>query len=89
MNPSSGSGRAGSLVSATVTATGGTGSITLSASGSGLPVNPFFSPQSVSSGGSSTMQVFAPFQPGTYPVTVTAKDGGGKTATTTYTLTVQ
>ncbi|MBB5850703.1 trypsin-like serine protease [Amycolatopsis umgeniensis] len=89
VNPSSGSGRAGSLVSATVTATGGSGSITLSASGSGLPINPMFSPQSVSSGGSSTMQVFAPFKPGTYPVTVTAKDSGGKTATTTYTLTVQ
>ncbi|WP_414940223.1 trypsin-like serine protease [Amycolatopsis sp. cmx-11-51] len=89
VNPSSGTGRAGSLVSATVTATGGSGSITLSASGSGLPITPFFSPRSVSSGGSSTMQVFAPFQPGTYPVTVTGKDAGGKTATATYTLTVQ
>jgi hypothetical protein len=89
VDPASGSGRAGSLVSATVTASGGSGSITLSASGSGLPIAPFFSPQSVSSGGSSTMQVFAPFQPGTYPVTVTAKDATGKTATTTYTLTVQ
>ncbi|WP_037314201.1 trypsin-like serine protease [Amycolatopsis orientalis] len=89
VNPSSGSGRPGSLVSATVTATGGSGAITLSATGPGLPINPFFSPQSVSSGGSSTMQVFAPYQPGTYPVTVTAKDGAGKTATTTYTLTVQ
>ncbi|ONF74342.1 trypsin-like serine protease [Amycolatopsis keratiniphila] len=89
VNPGSGTARVGQFVNATVSATGGSGSITLSASGSGLPIAPFFNPQSISSGGSSTMQIFAPFQPGTYPITVTAKDGAGKTSTATYTLTVQ
>lgn len=89
LNPASGTARAGSLASATVSATGGSGSITLSATGSGLPIAPFFNPQTISSGGSSTMQIFAPFQAGTYPITVTAKDGSGKTSTATYTLTVQ
>jgi secreted trypsin-like serine protease len=89
VDPVSGTAGSGSLVNATVSATGGSGSITLSASGSGLPIAPFFSPQSISSGASSTMQVFAPFQAGTYPITVTGKDSTGKSSTATYTLTVQ
>ncbi len=35
------------------------------------------------------MRVVSPFQRGTYPVTVTATDSAGKTAATTYTLTVR
>ncbi len=89
LNPASGTARPGSLVSTTVSVTGGSGSITLSASGSGLPFAPFFTPQTISSGGTSTMQVFPPFQAGTYPITVTAKDSTGKSSTATYTLTVQ
>ncbi|MFD9887987.1 trypsin-like serine protease [Amycolatopsis sp. NPDC059027] len=89
VNPGSGTVRPGFFATATVTASGGTGTITLSASGSGLPFAPFFSPVTVSSGGSSQMQAGAPFQPGTYPITITAKDSTGKTATTTFTLTVQ
>ncbi|RZQ60134.1 S8 family serine peptidase [Amycolatopsis suaedae] len=89
VDPAAGSARPGALVSATVTATGGTGSIRLSASGNGLPIPPMFNPQTIAAGGSSTMQVFAPFQAGTYPITVTAADAAGKTVTATYTLTVQ
>ncbi|MFI6302829.1 trypsin-like serine protease [Amycolatopsis thailandensis] len=89
LDPASGTARPGSMVSTKVSVTGGSGSITLSASGSGLPFAPFFNPQTISSGGTSTMQVFPPFQAGTYPITVTAKDGSGKTSTATYTLTVQ
>ncbi|MFC4078623.1 trypsin-like serine protease [Amycolatopsis samaneae] len=88
VNPGGSTVQPGFFASATVTAAGGTGMITLSASGPGLPFAPFFSPANVSSGGSSQMQAVAPFQPGTYPITITAKDTAGKTATTTYTLTV-
>ncbi|QWF78614.1 trypsin-like serine protease [Amycolatopsis sp. CA-230715] len=87
VTPGSGSGRPGMFTNATVSATG-TGSIKLSASGSGLPIPPFFNPQTISSGGSSTMQIIAPFQTGTYPITITATDSTGKTGTTTYTLTI-
>ncbi|WHT23246.1 trypsin-like serine protease [Crossiella sp. CA-258035] len=89
VNPGSGSGRPSTLLAATVTVTGGTGTITLSASGTGLVIQPMFNPRTVSSGGSSTMQVFAPHQPGSYPVTVTATDSAGKKASAVYTLTVQ
>ncbi|MGW7537599.1 trypsin-like serine protease [Amycolatopsis sp. NPDC054798] len=89
VTPGSGSAGAGSFTSVTVSATGGTGSLKLSASGSGLPIAPFFNPQTISSGGSSTMQVFAPFQTGTYPITVTAADSNGKSGSATYTLTVR
>ncbi|GAA0628729.1 serine protease [Kutzneria viridogrisea] len=86
LSPGSGSARAGNFVSVTVTASGGTGSLTLDASG--VQFKPWFNPQSVSSGGSSTMQVLAPFGAGTYKITVTATDSAGKTGSADYTLTV-
>ncbi|WP_414940769.1 trypsin-like serine protease [Amycolatopsis sp. cmx-11-51] len=89
VSPGSGTTQPGFFSNVKVSATGGTGMITLSAAGQGLPFAPFFTPKTISSGGSSTMQVVAPFQRGTYPVTVTATDSAGKTATATYTLTVQ
>ncbi|MEW2069947.1 serine protease [Streptomyces sp. NPDC007346] len=89
VGPSGGTVRPGFFADATVTVAGGTGTVTLSASGAGLPLAPFFSPPRLNGGGTSQMQVVGPFQRGTYPVTVTARDAAGKTATATYTLTVQ
>ncbi|MGW2401598.1 trypsin-like serine protease [Kitasatospora sp. NPDC001664] len=89
VNPTGGTSSPGFFLNVTVTVTGGTGTVKLSATGPGLPIPPSFSPASVNGSGTSQMQVVAPFQAGTYPVTVTAKDAAGKTATATYTLTVR
>lgn len=89
VSPGSGTVQPGFFANVTVTVAGGTGTVTLSAAGPGLPFAPFFSPSTVAGAGTSKMQVAGPFQRGTYPVTVTAKDTSGKTATATYTLTVQ
>ncbi|GAA3058874.1 hypothetical protein GCM10020229_83180 [Kitasatospora albolonga] len=89
VNPTGGTSSPGFFLNATVTVTGGTGTVRLSATGPGLPIPPSFSPASVNGSGTSQMQVVAPFHAGTYPVTVTAKDAAGKTATATYTLTVR
>jgi secreted trypsin-like serine protease len=88
VTPGSGTARPGFFINATVSATG-SGTLKLSASGPGLQIAPFFNPQTISSGGSSTMQIVAPFTPGTYPITITATDPTGKSATTPYLLTVQ
>ena len=87
VNPGSGTVQPGFFTTATVTVSGGTGTVTLS--GTGLSFAPFFNPSTVNGSGTSQMQVVGPFQRGTYPVTVTAKDSTGKTATAKYTLTVQ
>ncbi len=88
VNPGSGSARPGFFSTATISVTGGSGQLTLSASGPGLPFPPFFNPSTISSGGSSTMQLAAPFQPGSYQITITATDSGGVSGTGTYTLKV-
>lgn len=87
-SPASGTASRGGFAKTTITVTGGSGNITLSASGPGLQLNPFFSPQTVTSGGSSTMTVFAPFNPGSYKIKVTATDSAGTTGSTEYSLSV-
>ncbi|MFC6881756.1 trypsin-like serine protease [Actinomadura yumaensis] len=89
VSPSSGSVSRGGLAQPTVTVTGGTGASRLTASAPGLFSAPMFFPQTVEPGGTSTMTAFAPFQPGTYKVTITATDTAGKSGTTDYTLTVR
>ncbi|MBE1494579.1 secreted trypsin-like serine protease [Amycolatopsis lexingtonensis] len=87
VDPGSGTVQPGFFATATVTVSGGTGTVTLSATG--LSFAPFFTPSTLNGSGTAQMQVVGPFQRGTYPVTVTAKDSTGKTATAKYTLTVQ
>jgi hypothetical protein len=87
VSPGEGTVRSGSFVNTTVTVAGGTGNSTLTATG--LAMNPMFQPSSVAPGGTSRMSIAAPFQPGTYKITITATDSNGKTGTTEYSLTVQ
>ncbi|WP_189211242.1 S1 family peptidase [Actinokineospora fastidiosa] len=76
----------GGMAEATVTVTGGTGTIRLSATG--MTFSPFFFPNTVSPGGTSTLTQFAPFEPGTYKLVITATDSAGKSGTTDLTITV-
>jgi subtilisin family serine protease len=89
VSPGSGTTTPGGFLSATVAVTGGSDSITLDATGSGLPLKPFFNPQTVNPGGSSQITIVAPFQTGTYKITITGTDTAGKTGSTEYSLTVQ
>ncbi|MCE7006222.1 S8 family peptidase [Kibdelosporangium philippinense] len=87
VSPGSGTARPGGFLTATVSATGGTGTITLDATG--VQFKPFFNPQTVSPGGSSQITIIAPFQTGTYKITITGTDSSGKTGSTEYSLSVQ
>ncbi|ALG15084.1 trypsin-like serine protease [Kibdelosporangium phytohabitans] len=87
VSPSSGTVAPGGFANTTITVAGGTGTISLSASG--IPFAPMFMPSTVSPGGTSRMSVAAPFQRGTYKITVVATDSAGKSGSTDYTLTVQ
>lgn len=87
VSPGSGTARPGGFLTATVSATGGTGTITLDATG--VQFKPFFNPQTVSPGGSSQISIIAPFQTGTYKITITGTDSSGKTGSTEYSLTVR
>ncbi|WP_433335919.1 trypsin-like serine protease [Spirillospora sp. CA-294931] len=89
VSPTSGETGTGGVLKTKVTVTDGSGSIKLSGSAPGLTMNPMFFPQTVRSGGASEMSVFAPFNPGSYTVTITATDGAGKSGTGTYTFTVR
>ncbi|MEV0645321.1 M28 family peptidase [Phytomonospora sp. NPDC050363] len=91
LNPTSGQGSAGQTVTTTVsTQTGSGGAQTVTFSSSGLPANATaqFTPPSVTSGGSSQLQITLGSTPsGTYPITVTGTSSTA-TRTATYTLTV-
>ncbi|WP_113696655.1 S8 family serine peptidase [Amycolatopsis albispora] len=88
-SPSSGTGGFGTQVSTTVTASGGSGNLTLSAA---VPqgVFAFFNPATIPNGGSSTLTFFVLDAPArTHPITITATGADGTTGTTVYTLTTR
>ncbi|GAA0233150.1 hypothetical protein GCM10010492_34970 [Saccharothrix mutabilis subsp. mutabilis] len=89
-NPSSGTVQQGFFAQFSVTASGGTGSLALSASGNPAGTQVQFNPTTVAQGGTSSVLLSTSFQtpPGTYQVTIKATSSDGKTGTTTYTLTV-
>jgi subtilisin family serine protease len=87
VSPGSGTARPGTFLNAAVTATGGTGTVKLDATG--VQFKPFFNPQTVSPGGTAQITIIAPFQTGTYKITITGTDTTGKTGSTEYALTVQ
>lgn len=89
-NPSSGTGSAGQMVQTSVTASGGTGSLRLSANGVPAGTQVFWNPQSIGQGGTSDVWFFTNFQTpvGTHTVTITATSADGKTGSTTFRLTV-
>lgn len=89
VSPGSGTTSGGGFLTATVTVTGGSGSIQLDANGTGLPFKPFFNPQTVNPGGSSQITIVAPFQPGSYKITITGTDSTGNSGSTEYLLTVR
>jgi hypothetical protein len=82
VTPNTGTSGPGGFLTATVKVEGGSGPVTLDATG--VQFKPFFNPQTVSPGGSSQITIIAPFQRGTFPITIT-----GGSAKTTYTLTVR
>lgn len=89
-SPSSASVKQGLLAQTVVKASGGTGNLTLTASGVPTGAQMSFNPATVGQNGSSNVWIFTNFStpPGTYPITVKATSADGKTGTTTFTLTV-
>ena len=89
-NPSSGTGSAGQLIQTSVTASGGTGSLRLSATGVPAGTQVFWNPQTVGQGGTSNVWFFTNFQTpvGTHTVTITATSADGKSGSTTFRMTV-
>ncbi|GLZ43294.1 trypsin-like serine protease [Actinokineospora sp. NBRC 105648] len=88
--PGSGSGWQGQLIQTTVKASGGTGSLKLTATGAPTGTQVTFNPATIAQNGSSNVWFFTNFQTpvGTYPITIKATSADGKTGTTTFTLTV-
>ncbi|GGS15232.1 trypsin-like serine protease [Actinokineospora fastidiosa] len=89
-NPTSGSGWQGSLIQTRVSARGGTGNLTLSATGVPAGTQVYWNPQTIAQGGSSDVWFFTNFQtaPGTYRIAIKATAADGSTGTTTFTMTV-
>ncbi|MFJ8961591.1 trypsin-like serine protease [Lentzea sp. NPDC102401] len=90
-SPSSVKAAKGKYVSTTISSNGDGQTITLSASGVPSGVKATFQPTSVGAGSSSklTLDVSSTATAGTSSITVTGTDAGGKTATTTVSLTVE
>ncbi|RJQ72289.1 M28 family peptidase [Pseudonocardiaceae bacterium YIM PH 21723] len=91
VNPSGGTVAVGGQISAKVSVgSGARGPVRLTAINDELDAYFWFSPSTVSSGGSSTLTLWTWYgtAPGSYPVTIQATDGYS-TTTTTYTLVVQ
>ncbi|MGW6936969.1 trypsin-like serine protease [Lentzea sp. NPDC054927] len=88
--PSSASVKQGLLGQTVVKASGGTGNLTLTASGVPTGAQMSFNPATIGQNGSSNVWIFTNFStpPGTYPITIKATSADGKTGTTTFTLTV-
>ncbi|TQJ02245.1 S8 family serine peptidase [Amycolatopsis cihanbeyliensis] len=89
LSPASGSVQQGFLAQTQVSASGGSGNLTLSADApSGISVQ--FDPGTIGNGGSATAWIWTSFQtpPGSHEITITATDGSGATGSATYTLTV-
>ncbi|GGS25955.1 M28 family peptidase [Actinokineospora fastidiosa] len=89
-SPSTGTVSQGQLAQTRVTATGGTGALTLSASGVPAGTQVYWNPRTIAQGGASDVWLFTNFQTptGTHRITITATAADGATGTTTYTLTV-
>jgi hypothetical protein len=89
-SPSSAGVKQGLLAQTVVKASGGTGNLTLTASGVPTGAQMSFNPATVGQNGSSNVWIFTSFStpPGTYPITIKATSADGKTGTTTFTLTV-
>ncbi|GAA1339844.1 trypsin-like serine protease [Saccharothrix algeriensis] len=90
VNPSSVSVQQGFFAQFSVTATGGAGTLALSAAGNPAGTQLQFHPRSIAQGGSSNVFLSTGFQTpvGTHRITVTATSADGKTGTATFTLTV-
>ncbi|MGW5052940.1 M28 family peptidase [Actinokineospora sp. NPDC004072] len=89
-SPSSGTASQGQMAQTRVSATGGTGSLTLSATGVPAGTQVFWNPRTIAQGGASDVWLFTGFQTptGTHRITITATAVDGTTGSTTYTLTV-
>ncbi|RDI17044.1 trypsin-like serine protease [Lentzea flaviverrucosa] len=89
-SPSSATVKQGLLGQTVVKASGGTGNLTLTASGVPTGAQLSFNPATIGQYGSSNVWIFTNFSTpaGTYPITVKATSADGKTGTTTFTLTV-
>ncbi|MFB9908761.1 trypsin-like serine protease [Allokutzneria oryzae] len=81
----------GFFAQTSVTATGGSGNLTLSASGVPAGARVQFSPAVIEQGASTQMLVSTSFQTpaGSYPITVTATTTDGSAGSTTFTMTVR